>query len=220
MTDIIEQLNKVRHGVMFVVEAPSGTGKTTVIKRLLEQDKDLKFSVSVTTRAKREGEVDGVDYHYVSEAEYDKMLKEDAFYEAVDSQYGARYATLRSEVDSFLNVGQDVVFDMDWEGLRQIREKAPDDVVAIYMLPPSIKELRRRLEGRHTDSQETINKRMNLVLEKMKHWVEYDYVIVCENPEQGTETLQKIIFAERMKRVRQTGLKDFTQSLVDEVIKG
>ena len=101
-----------------------------------------------------------------------------------------------------------------------MREKAPNDVVTIYMLPPSIKELRRRLEGRHTDSQETINKRMNLVLEKMKHWVEYDYVIVCENPEQGTETLQKIIFAERMKRVRQTGLKDFTQSLVDEVIKG
>ena len=109
---------------------------------------------------------------------------------------------------------------MDWEGLRQIREKAPEDVVSIYLLPPSIKELRRRLEGRHKDSQEIINKRMNLVLEKMKHWTEYDYVVICETPEQGTETLQKIIFAERIKRVRQTGLKDFTQSLVDEVHQG
>ena len=217
MTDILEQLDKVRHGVMFVIEAPSGTGKTTVIKKLLEQDKNLKFSVSVTTRARREGEVDGVDYHYVSDEEYDKLLKEDAFYETVNSQYGGRYGTLRSEVDSFLNVGQDVVFDMDWVGLKQVKDKAPQDVVSIYMLPPSIKELRRRLEGRHTDSQEIINKRMGMVLEKMEHWTEYDYVIICLNPEQAVSTIQKIIFAERMKRCRQTGLLAFTQNLIDEV---
>ena len=217
MTDILEQLNKVRRGVMFVIEAPSGTGKSTVIKRLLAEDKDLKFSVSVTTRAKREGEVDGVDYKYVSDAEYDKLLQEDAFYETVDSLYGCRYGTLRSEVDGFLNVGQDVIFDMDWLGMEQMKAKAPQDVVSIYMLPPSIKELRRRLEGRHTDSQEKINKRMGLVLEKMSHWTEYDYVIVCLNPDQATETLKKIIAAERLKRVRQIGLVKFTQSLIDEV---
>ena len=220
MTDILEQLDKVRRGVMFVIEAPSGTGKTTVIKQLLAQDKELKFSVSVTTRTRREGEVDGVDYHYVTDAEYDKLLAEDAFYETVNSQYGGRYGTLRSEVDSFLNVGQDVIFDMDWIGLRQVKEKAPQDVVSIYMLPPSIKELRRRLEGRGTDSQEIINKRMGMVLEKMEHWTEYDYVVICLNPEQTVTTIQKIITAERMKRVRQLGLIDFTQKLVAEVKNG
>ena len=220
MTDILEQLDKVRRGVMFVIEAPSGTGKTTVIKQLLAQDKELKFSVSVTTRTRREGEVDGVDYHYVTDAEYDKLLAEDAFYETVNSQYGGRYGTLRSEVDSFLNVGQDVIFDMDWIGLRQVKEKAPQDVVSIYMLPPSIKELRRRLEGRGTDSQEIINKRMGMVLEKIEHWTEYDYVVICLNPEQAVTTIQKIITAERMKRVRQLGLIDFTQKLVEEVKNG
>lgn len=220
MSEILEHLNNVRRGVMFVIEAPSGTGKTTVIKKLLEEDKRLNWSVSVTTRKPREGEVDGVDYHYVSDAEYDKLLKEDAFYEFVDSQYGCRYGTLRSEVDGFLNVGHDVVFDMDWDGLRQMKSKAPNDVVSIYMLPPSVKELRRRLEGRGTDSRETIEKRMNMLLEKMKHWVEYDYVVICENPEQATAAIQKIIFAERMKRVRQLGLTEFTQHLVDEAKNG
>ncbi|MBR3676916.1 MAG: guanylate kinase [Alphaproteobacteria bacterium] len=220
MSEILEHLNNVRRGVMFVIEAPSGTGKTTVIKKLLEEDKKLNWSVSVTTRKPREGEVDGVDYHYVSDAEYDKLLKEDAFYEFVDSQYGCRYGTLRSEVDGFLNVGHDVVFDMDWDGLRQMKSKAPNDVVSIYMLPPSVKELRRRLEGRGTDSRETIEKRMNMLLEKMKHWVEYDYVVICENPEQATAAIQKIIFAERMKRVRQLGLTEFTQHLVDEAKNG
>ena len=220
MFEIIEKLNKVRRGVMFVIEAPSGTGKTTVIKKLLAEDPKLNFSVSVTTRQRREGEVDGVDYHYVTDEQYDQMLKDDAFYEFVDSQYGSRYGTLRSEVDGFINVGRDVIFDMDWLGLRQIKEKAPDDVVSIYLLPPSIKELRRRLEGRHTDSREVIEKRMGMVVEKMQHWSEYDYVLICENAEQATKTIQKIVSAERLKRKRQVGLKDFTQSLIDEVENG
>ena len=147
-------------------------------------------------------------------------MREDAFYEFVDSQYGCLYGTLRSEVDSFLNVGRDVIFDMDWDGLRQMKAKAPQDVVSIYMLPPSVKELRRRLEGRGTDSRETIEKRMNMLLEKLQHWVEYDYVVICENPEQATAAIQKIFFAERMKRVRQTGLIEFTRNLVNEVKNG
>lgn len=220
MSEIIQHLKTVRRGVMFVIEAPSGTGKTTLIKKLLAQDKNLKFSVSVTTRPKREGEIDGVDYYYVTDAEYDKLVKEDAFYEKVDSQYGSRYGTLRSEVDSFINVGQDVVFDMDWCGLRQMREKAPNDVVSIYMLPPSIKELRKRLEGRNTDSQDVIDKRMAVIADKMKHWVEYDYVVICDDPEQTVDTIQQIFSAERMKRVRQIGLKEFTQKLMDEALHG
>ena len=238
MSELLHELNDVRRGIMFVMEAPSGTGKTTVIKRLLAEDKHLNWSVSVTTRQPREGEVNGVDYYFVSDEEYDKLvseyyeqqriinewneeydklLKEDAFYECVDSQYGCRYGTLRSEVDGFINVGKDVLFDMDWDGLRQLKEKAPNDVVSIYMLPPSVKELRRRLEGRGTDSKEIIDKRMNMLVDKMKHWVEYDYVLICDNPEQATLAIRRIFFAERMKRVRQTGLVEFTQKLVDEV---
>ena len=220
MSDVVSFLGNVRRGVMFVIEAPSGTGKTTVIKQLLERDKKLNWSVSVTTRQPRAGEKDGVDYYYVSDAEYDKLLREDAFYEHVDSQYGCRYGTLRSEVDGFLNIGQDVLFDMDWEGLRQMKAKAPNDVVSIYLLPPSIKELRRRLEGRSTDSREIIEKRMNLVLEKLQHWTEYDYVVICDDLEQTIDTIRQIFSAERIKRVRQTGLIAFTQKLIDEVKNG
>jgi guanylate kinase len=220
MSDVVSFLGNVRRGVMFVIEAPSGTGKTTVIKQLLERVKKLNWSVSVTTRQPRAGEKDGVDYYYVSDAEYDKLLREDAFYEHVDSQYGCRYGTLRSEVDGFLNIGQDVLFDMDWEGLRQMKAKAPNDVVSIYLLPPSIKELRRRLEGRSTDSREIIEKRMNLVLEKLQHWTEYDYVVICDDLEQTIDTIRQIFSAERIKRVRQTGLIAFTQKLIDEVKNG
>ena len=139
MDEIVDRLRKVRKGAMFIIEAPSGTGKGTVAKEILKSDPNIKFSVSVTTRAPREGEVEGVDYYFVTDEQYDEFLAKDAFYEYVDSQYGARYGTLRSEVDSFINVGQDVLFDMDWAGARQMKKKAGKDVVTIYLLPPSIK---------------------------------------------------------------------------------
>ena len=180
MADVIDVLRKTRKGAMFIIEAPSGTGKSTVIKELLKRDSNLKFSVSVTTRAKRAGEQEGVDYYYITDEQYDEYLAQDAFYEYVDSQYGSRYGTLRSEVDSFINVGQDVVFDMDWVGAEQMRQKAPDDVVTIYLLPPSVKEVHRRLINRGTDSKEVIDKRMNMIIEKIEHWNEFDYVIVNE----------------------------------------
>ena len=216
MADVIDVLRKTRKGAMFIVEAPSGTGKSTVIKELLKRDSNLKFSVSVTTRAKREGEQEGVDYYYITDEQYNEYLAQDAFYEYVDSQYGSRYGTLRSEVDSFINVGQDVIFDMDWVGVRQMRQKAPDDVVTIYLLPPSVKEVHRRLINRGTDSKEVIDKRMNMIVEKIEHWNEFDYVIVNENVEDTIYKVQKIISGERMKRVRQTGLKDFVAQLVKE----
>lgn len=166
MEDVINYLRKVRRGTMFIIEGPSGTGKGTVIKEILARDPHIKFSVSVTTRPPRKGEVNGVDYYFISDEEYDRLKTEDAFYEYVDSQYGSRYGTLRSEVDSFINVGEDVLFDLDWMGARQMKEKAGADAVTIYLLPPSIREVRRRLEGRGTDSREVIEKRMDLVLEK------------------------------------------------------
>lgn len=217
---ITETLKKVRKGAMFVIEGPSGTGKGTICKELLKRDPNIKFSVSVTTRAQREGEKEGVDYYFVTDEQYDEFLAQDAFYEYVDSQYGSRYGTLRSEVDSFINVGQDVLFDMDWLGARQMREKARDDVVTIYLLPPSIKELRQRLENRGTDSKEVIEKRMSMILDKMSHWDEFDYVIVNVDIEETVTKIQKIISGERMKRVRQVGLKRFVRELIKEVEHG
>lgn len=216
MDEIIDRLRKVRKGAMFVVGAPSGTGKGTVIKEILKNDSNIKFSVSVTTRAPRVGEVEGVDYYFVTDKQYNEFLKQDAFYECVDSQYGSRYGTLRSEVDSFINVGQDVIFDMDWAGVRQLREKAGDDVVAIYLLPPSVRELRKRLEGRGTDTQEVIDKRMGIILDKISHWEEFDYVIVNVDLQETVTKIQKIISGERMRRVRQVGLKGFVRELVKE----
>ncbi|MBE6458667.1 MAG: guanylate kinase [Alphaproteobacteria bacterium] len=217
MNEIINRLKKVRKGAMFIIEAPSGTGKGTVAKRILAEDSNIKWSVSVTTRAPRPGEVDGVDYYFVTDEQYDEFLKQDAFYEYVDSQYGARYGTLRSEVDSFINVGQDVLFDMDWAGCRQMREKAGDDVVTIYLLPPSIKELRNRLINRGTDSPEVIEKRMGIILDKISHWNEFDYVIVNVDLDETVKKIQKIISGERMKRVRQIGMKGFVKELIKEV---
>ncbi len=216
MDNIIDKLRQVRRGAMFIIEGPSGTGKGAICKEVLAQDPHIKFSVSATTRAPREGEVDGVDYHFLSDEEYDKLVAEDAFYERVDSQYGHRYGTLRREVDSFLNVGEDVLFDMDWVGARQMKEKAPDDVVTIYILPPSFAELRRRLEGRATDSAEVINKRMAQFRDKVSHWKEFDYVIVNVNLDETVCKVQKIISGERMKRVRQVGLQAFVDELVKE----
>lgn len=217
MEEIIDRLRKVRRGAMFIIEGPSGTGKGTIAKEVLKRDPNIKFSVSVTTRKQREGEVDGIDYYFVTNEQYDEFLAQDAFYEHVDSQYGDRYGTLRSEVDSFINVGQDVLFDMDWLGARQMKSKAAEDVVTIYLLPPSIKELRERLERRGTDSKELIDKRMALILDKMSHWDEFDYVIVNVDIEETVAKVQKIISGERMKRVRQVGLKRFVHELVKEV---
>lgn len=217
MEDVVNYLRKVRKGAMFLIDAPSGTGKGTIIKELMRRDDKLKFSVSVTTRPPRNNEVDGVDYYFISEEQYDKYKAEDAFYEYVDSQYGNRYATLRSEVDNFLNVGEDVIFDIDWVGARQMKEKAPNQVVTIYMLPPSIKELRRRLEGRKTDSQEVIDKRMGMVVDKLVHWQEFDYVVVCDTVEDTVEKIRRIISGERMKRVRQQeGLSTVVNTLIEE----
>lgn len=216
MSDIVDILRKTRKGAMFIIEAPSGTGKSTIVKELLKQDSNLKFSVSVTTRKPREGEKEGVDYYYITDEKYNELLAQDAFYECVNSQYGSRYGTLRSEVDSFINIGQDVIFDMDWIGADQMRKKAPDDVVTIYLLPPSVKEVRRRLEDRKTDSKETIEKRMSLIAEKLKHYNEFDYVIVNANVDETVRKVQRVISGERMKRVRQNGLPSFVENLLKE----
>lgn len=216
MTDILEQLNKTRRGVMLVFGGPSGVGKSSVIKSMLSADKSINWSVSVTTRKPRAGEKDGVDYFFVSDEKYDEYLKNDAFYECVDSEYGSRYGTLREEIDKFINAGNDVIFDMDQDGLRQIKAKAPDDVVSVFLLPPSIEILRSRLENRHTDSREIIEKRMSMALERLKYWSDYDYNVVSLSVDQTVRKVQEILAAERMKRRRQPGLFKLMNSLVKE----
>ena len=215
ITDAADYLRKTRRGAMFILDGPSGSGKNAIIEKLMAADKNMKFSVSVTTRAMREGESEGKPYYFISEDKYDQLLAEDAFYEHVVSDYGTRYGTLRSEVDSFLIVGQDVIFDMDFPGVVQMKGKAPEDVVTVGILPPSVKQLRERLVARG-DKPETIAKRMEVIITRLAYISSYDYVVINDKLEESVAKLQRIISGERMKRVRQIGLKDFMKQLLDE----
>lgn len=214
--DVADYLRKTRRGAMFVFDGLSGSGKNTVIERLIANDKNLKFSVSVTNRPMRDGEKEGVNYYYVTDKEYNELLSKDAFYEHVESDYGNKYGTLRSEVDSFLNVGQDVLFDLDFPGIVQLKGKAGDEVVTIGLLPPSIKALKERLIKRGDDIS-VIRKRMKAFRTRLSYISGYDYVVVNDNIDDTVAKVQRIISGERMKRVRQVGLPDFMKQLFDEL---
>ena len=216
MSHIGEVMGKVRRGVMLIIASPSGGGKGTVIKKLLEKDENLRLSVSVTTRKIREGETDGKEYHFISEEQYRKLKSNGELYEDV-KYVNNYYGTLKSEVDTFINVGKDVIFEIDWQGLRQLKEKAINDIVSINILPPSFKELRQRLIDRKTDSEEIINNRMKNNVGEVQHWDEFDYVVINEDIDETVFKIQKILSGERMKRVRQNGLAEFVQNLIDEV---
>ena len=217
MTDnSVNYLRKTRKGAIFILDGPSGSGKNAIIDGLLAKDSNLKFSVSVTNRDKRAGEVEGVDYYFISDEKYNQLLSEDAFYEHVDSDYGVKYGTLRSEVDSFLTVGQDVICDMDFPGIVQMKGKAGDDVVVIGILPPSIKTLHERLVKRG-DKEETIQKRMKVLRTRLSYMNSYDYVVLNDKLDESIAKLQRIISGERMKRVRQVGLKDVMKGLYAEI---
>ncbi len=212
----VEKLRQNRIGMMFVMDAPSGTGKTTVLRAVLKDDPNLKFSVSATTRAPREGEKNGVDYYFLSNEEYDKLKEENAFYEYVDSTYGPRYGTLKSEVDASLQAGKDVVFDIDYMGLRQLKKNAGDKIVSVLLLPPSVSEVKQRLIDRGTDLMETIEKRMSVINDKLSRYAEFDYVLINDNLEQTIENVKTIIASERLKRVRYQGMTDFVDELISE----
>lgn len=214
--DAADYLRKSRRGAMFILEGPSGSGKNAIIERLMAADKNLKFSVSVTNRPMRKGEKDGVNYYYISDEEYNKLLAEDAFYEHVASDYGVNYGTLRSEVDSFLSVGQDVLFDMDFPGIVQMKGKAGEGVVTIGIVPPSVAKLHERLINRG-DSEEVIAKRMKMLRTRLSYMSCYDYVVINDKLDESVAKVQRIISGERMKRVRQIGLKDFMGQLMQEI---
>lgn len=204
-----------RRGLMFILSSPSGAGKTTISRMLLERDAEIKLSVSATTRPMREGEVDGKDYHFVSQAEFDRMVEDSEFLEWA-TVFGNSYGTPKAQVKAGLREGQDYLFDIDWQGTQQLYQKMEVDVVRVFILPPSLEELQRRLNGRGTDSAEVIAARMERARAEISHWDGYDYVVINDDVEACYTQVCEILHAERMRRARQTGLIGFVRELMKD----
>jgi len=201
-----------RRGLMFVLSSPSGAGKTTLARLLLKADRNVELSVSVTTRPKRRGEIDGRDYHFIDLARFRAMVKTGKLLEWAEV-FNHRYGTPRRPVEKALRAGRDVLFDIDWQGTHQLREKARDDLVSVFILPPTAKELERRLQRRAQDSHDIIGARMAKAAGEMSHWPEYDYVIVNRDIDKAFAEVRAILAAERLKRERQIGLSSFVREL-------
>jgi guanylate kinase len=201
-----------RRGLMLVLSSPSGAGKTTLSRKLLETDPGVELSVSVTTRKQRPGEIDGHDYHFIDAARFDAMVKGGELLEWAQV-FGHRYGTPRAPVEAALANGHDVLFDIDWQGTQQLREKADHDLVSIFVLPPSMADLERRLRRRAQDPDEVIRARMATAADEMSHWAEYDYVVINTDVDRAFREVHTILAAERLKRERQTGLSDFVRRL-------
>ncbi len=202
-----------RRGLMFILSSPSGAGKTTLSQMLLKADDEIALSVSATTRPPRPGETDGVDYHFVSDAQFDQMVEEDDFYEWAHV-FDHRYGTPKGMIRNALKEGQDFLFDIDWQGTQQLYQKDQQDAVSVFILPPSLAALRQRLESRATDSGDVIDGRMERARAEISHWAEYDYVVINDDRESCFAKVREILHAERMRRTRQTGLIPFVRELM------
>jgi len=202
-----------RRGLLIVLSSPSGAGKTTISRLLLEAESDVTMSLSATTRPKRPGEVEGEDYHFVDDAEFDRLIAAGEFVEWAPV-FGYRYGTPKAPVKSALKDGRDILFDIDWQGTQQLHSAMGEDLVRIFLLPPSMNELERRLHARGTDSAEVIANRMERAAGEISHWAEYDYVLVNDDTGQCLADVQAIVAAERLKRSRQAGLVAFVRDLV------
>ena len=198
---------------MFILSSPSGAGKTTIARRLLQAESNLAMSVSVTTRPMRPGEVDGQDYHFTDLPTFQRMKEADDFLEWAEV-FGNCYGTPRSHIAEGLAAGQDFLFDVDWQGAQQLSQRAGPDVVSVFLLPPSIAELEQRLRSRGTDSDEVINGRMERARAEISHWDGYDYVVVNDDVDGCYTQVWTILQAERLRRERQTGLVDFARDLM------
>jgi len=204
-----------RRGLLFILSSPSGAGKTTLSRKLLEADGAINLSVSATTRPPRPGEVDGKHYHFVSDAQFDAMVEEDDFYEWAHV-FGHRYGTPKGAIRAGLKDGRDYLFDIDWQGTQQLYQKDQQDVVSVFILPPSLPELRRRLEARAQDTKPVIDARMERARAEISHWAEYDYVVINDDVDECFDRVREILDAERMRRTRQTGLIPFVRELMGE----
>jgi guanylate kinase len=210
----IDKLKANRRGLMIVLSSPSGAGKTTLTRRLLQTHDDIRMSVSATTRKPRPGEVEGDDYYFVDKDTFSRMIEEEEFLEHA-KVFDNFYGTPRGPVEEALMDGRDVIFDIDWQGAQQLAQAAGDDLVRIFILPPDMRALEQRLHTRAQDSDEVIAKRMAKSESEISHWLEYDYVIVNENVETALLELITIVAAERQKRRRQIWLGPFIKSLVE-----
>jgi guanylate kinase len=201
-----------RRSLLLVLSSPSGAGKTSVSRKLLEREPDLTMSISVTTRPMRPGEVDGQDYVFVGEAEFDRMVEAGELLEHA-RVFGNLYGTPRARVEAALAAGSDVMFDVDWQGTQQLMERDREDLVRVFLLPPSYEELERRLRNREQDSDDTVRARMAKAADEMSHYSEYEYVLVNRDLEDCVVQVRAILAAERARRVNQPGLHDFVESL-------
>jgi guanylate kinase len=213
MEIIDEQPGRRRRGLLVVLSSPSGAGKSTISRMLLAADPEVTMSVSATTREKRPGERDDVDYHFVNDAEFDAMIAEGDFVEWAPV-FGHRYGTPKAPVKAALKAGRDILFDIDWQGTQQLQAAMGEDLVTIFILPPSMAELERRLHTRGTDSEEVIANRMERAASEISHWPEYQYVLVNRDTAECLSEVRSIVAAERLKRTRQIGLVTFVRELV------
>ena len=205
-------LEITRRGLMLVLPSPSGAGKTSICKKLLEQEKELTLSVSATTRTRRPGEVEGTDYQFISTPEFETRINKTQFLEYA-KVFGHYYGTPSHLVENSLQSGRDVLFDIDWQGTQQLKAKARQDLVSVFILPPSIKELEKRLFKRAQDTIEVVAERMSKSANEMSHYPEYDYVIINYDLNQSVQQVKSILHAERLRRERQVGLVEFVKLL-------
>ena len=197
---------------MLVLSSPSGAGKSSICRALLDLDKNLYLSISTTTRKKRPNEVSGIDYNFVTLDEFEYKLSKNNFIEHA-KVFNNFYGTDKSIVENKINEGKDLLFDIDWQGAQQLREKMREDIVSVFILPPSKKELERRLKERGQDTDEVVKERMSEATAEITHWAEYDYVIINEDLNLSVKTVLGILHSERMKRIRQIGLGEFVRSI-------
>jgi len=208
-----DQPTRQRRGLLIVLSSPSGAGKSTIARMLLESDKDVTMSVSATTRPKRPGETDDVDYHFVDDAGFDQMIAKNEFVEWAPV-FGFRYGTPKAPVKDALRKGRDILFDIDWQGTQQLEAAMGEDLVSIFILPPSMAELEQRLKNRGTDSDAVIADRMSRAAAEISHWPEYEYVLVNRDMDKCVAQVRAIVAAERLKRTRRIGLVTFVRDLI------
>ena len=208
-----DQPARRRRGLLVVLSSPSGAGKSTISRMLLDADEDVTMSVSATTRPRRPGEVHGVDYFFVDDAEFDRMISAGEFVEWAHV-FGYRYGTPKAPVKQALRRGADILFDIDWQGARQLEPDFGEHLVTIFLLPPTMSELEQRLRNRATDSEDVIANRMRRAADEIDHWAEYEYVLVNRNMDSCLGQVRAIVTAERSKRVRQTDLVGFVRDLI------
>lgn len=209
---VMKMADVQRRGLMMVLSSPSGAGKTTISRRLLELEPEISLSISMTTRAPRANEVEGRDYYFVDLIDFNLMVNRDLLLEHA-KVFGNYYGTPRLPVENMLAEGRDVLFDIDWQGTQQLAEKAQDDLVSVFILPPSWPELERRLYSRAMDEPAEINRRMAKAADEMSHWAEYDYVIINRDLDASVAAVRAILQSERLKRRRQVGLSEFVKGL-------